>query len=144
MNIAHFTFFHHFFLCPGTGRFVRNRRRDFRQLNVAIPHVAFFSCVCISFHACKCLFFYHHLNMFTHRNINQNKQIAIMTEQISAGLVLSHQNQSLFCNRCRFCFAACNYIKKLFLLRSARERLSHTQKKKNSRNSGMKHRVVRL
>ena len=113
MNIAHFKFFYHLFLCPGAGRFVRNRRRDFRQLNVAIPHVAFFSCVCISFHACKCLFFYRHLNMLAHRNIIQNKQIAIITEQISAGLVLSNQSQSLFCSFC--CLAlSLQIIKSLF------------------------------
>ena len=37
-----FYIFYHLFLCPGTGRFVRNRRRDFWQLNVAIPRVVFF------------------------------------------------------------------------------------------------------
>ena len=107
VNIAHFTFFHHRFLCPGTGRFVRNRRRDFRQLNVAIPHVAFFLASALVSMLANA-FFYRHLNMLAHRNIDQNKLIAIITEQISPGLVLSNQSQSLFRNRCRLCFAACN------------------------------------
>ena len=34
-------------------------------------------------------------DMFAHRNIDQNKLIAIITEQISAGLVLSNQSQSV-------------------------------------------------
>ena len=58
-------------------------------------------------------FFYRHLNMLARSNIDQNKLIAIIAEQISAGLVLSNQSQSLFCSFC--CLAlSLKIIKSLF------------------------------